>query len=954
VDEGLPHSTVRAIAQTPDGYVWFGTPEGVARFDGLQFDVYDSRLFAPLRGAGIYSLKATKDGTLIIGTRGRGVWRFRDNQLSRVASASIASGGGAIAEDRQGRLWLSLDAEGLARIEGSAVRTFTRAEGLPSNTVRALLAHADGTVWVGTNRGVARIDGDTLHANPLGATLEGASITALAADQRGRLWIATASQGLLMWNGERLTRPLAALLSGAREPVVTNLLEDRDQTLWIGTTEGVLRVRADRLERFTTKDGLSSNTVRSFFEDGEGGLWVGTDRGVNRFRAGVIRGFGARQGLSEEFARAVLEDRNGTTWVATSDGLFAFGKGAPRRYAVADGLIDNSVLSLAEDASGRLWVGTYGGGVHRRNGARFEPVGEAIRKAGEAVRAIAVGEGGAVWVGTFAGLFRLDANNARLIEKFDSSVGLPSEQINALHVQDNGRLWIGTREGLLMREADGRITRASAMGTDTNVLTLSPGAEGRLWVGTGNGVGLVHTASNPPLVAPPTSHRLLPTQSYFNVLEDGRGAAWICGNRGLLRMPLDWFLKPQDARSTGLTDDVFGRNDGMPTAQCNGATQPSAWRARDGRLWFATARGLAEVDPAASLPQSGAPPQVLIKSLTLNGAPFDADFTRDVVLPPGSQRLQIEFIGISLSAADKLRYEFRLVGHEDQWIDAKADTKAVFTNLPSGRYRFEARARFGSGAPGARLGSFELVQSPRLIETWWFRVLLGMGLIGAIGAALGARVRYLEHQRLVLSETVDARTAELRTEKQKLEAVNDERTRLLVQVADSARAFERLAKEDSLTGLANRRELDRILATEFARAARSSRPLAVALADVDHFKRINDDFSHAMGDAVLKRIADALKVGVRKIDCVGRYGGEEFLLVLPEADIDVAMQVCERLRQAVANGLGNGPDGAPLPKVTMSFGLAVIAQDASHERLIARADAKLYEAKNAGRNRVVA
>jgi diguanylate cyclase (GGDEF)-like protein len=949
VDEGLPHSTVRAIAQTPDGYLWFGTPDGLARFDGQSFDVHESPLFAPLRGVGIYALKVAGSGALYIAARGKGLWRYQGGTLARVAERHIESAGGAMAEDAQGRLWVSLDGDGVARLEGEAVRKFTAADGLPSGTVRALLARPDGEVLVGTNRGIAAIRGENVVANPAGRALDGVPVTALLAGKQGRVWIATASNGVFWWDGEVVSVPPVNAAARLRETAISQIIEDRDGTVWIGTTDGIVRWRSGQAERFTTREGLSSNTLRSFFEDSEGGIWAGTDAGVNRFRNGVVRVIGQHQGITEEFVRAVLEDRQGRIWVGTSDGLFQLGKSGAKRFGRGEGLIDNSVLSLAEDAAGTLWAGTYAGGLHRFSGRRFEALAGELRKTGERVRAIVSDGAGSLWVGTTAGLYRVDAASGHVRERTDPARGLASELVNALHMDEKGRLWVGTRDGLYVRQAGGAFRLVAAA---ENVLALSRGDEGRLWVGTERGIGVVDLAQEPPAFSPPAARSALPARSYFGVIEDGRGTAWTCGNRGLLRMPVAALVSPPPQKSGLELGELFGRNDGMPTAQCNGATQPSAWKTRDGRLLFATARGLAEIDPATRTATASAPPEVLIKALTLDGAPLPLNPLREIVLPPGSHRLQIEFIGISLSAPERVRYEFRLVGHEDNWIDAKADTKAVFANLPSGRYRFEVRARFSGGLPGERMTALELVQSPRLIETWWFRVLLAAGLIGAILAVISLRVRNLERQRLLLRETVEARTAELEGEKRKLETLNDERTRLLMQVADSARAFERLAKEDSLTGLANRRELDRLLAAEFARAARGGRPLSVALGDIDHFKRINDEFSHAVGDEVLKRVAELLKAGVRKIDYAGRYGGEEFLLVLPEAPLDVALQICERLRESVASAPDFAAEGGHRPAVTMSFGVASLGSDATHERLIARADAKLYEAKHGGRNRV--
>lgn len=953
VDEGLPHSTIRAIAQTPDGYMWFGTPEGVSRFDGMRFDAYDSPLFAPIRGAGIASLLATRDGALIIGTRGQGIWRYANEHLKRIAPKMLSTAGGAAIEASSGDIWISLDADGVARIRGDSVRTFTMTDGLPSNDIRALHLDDKGLVWVGTTRGLATIQDERIEL-PLSATnWASVPVEDIAARKAGGLWIATSNRGIAAY--DRGTLMPVALKTGLQEANITSLHVDRDDNVWVGSVEGVYRIAGNRIERATTAEGLSSNTVRALFEDSEGGVWVGTDRGVNRYRSGAIKAMGARQGLEEEFVRAVMEDRQGRTWVSTSDGLYMQKGGrAIRRFAREQGLVNNAVLSLAEDPNGTLWAGTYGGGLHRLSGERFVAVTPELQRAATTVRAIEPGRDRDLWVGTSTGLYLVDANSGRVQSHWDVSRGLPSAHVNALYMDKGRRLWIGTRGGLAMRDGGGNIHVVSQIGAGANVLSLSAGESQRLWVSTSRGLALVRLSQESYAVSPITDRTALPEQSFFSVLEDGLGSIWICANRGLIRASVDSLVKPAKLSPGDGIGIQLGRGDGMPTAQCNGATQPSGWKTKSGHLLFATARGLATVQPGDMQIAVARPPVPLIKSVYVNGLPIPSAKRAPLTLDAGSHRVQIEFIGISLSAPERLRYEYRLLGVDDNWVDAKSDTKAVFANLPSGTFRFEVRSHLGTGE-ASPVGTMEIIQEPRLVERWWFRVLMATALIGMIVAVIALRVRHLEAQKSLLHQTVEARTSELEAEKRKLQSISEEREQLLQQVAESARAYEKLAKEDALTGIANRRELDRVLASEFARAVRTGRPLSVVLADIDHFKRINDENSHAVGDSVLKHVAQSLKGACRKIDSVGRYGGEEFLLVLPETGLDEALQICERLRRSIAEEIPGDAfqKDKDLPQITMSLGVASLADDTTHERLIARADAKLYEAKYGGRNKVV-
>jgi diguanylate cyclase (GGDEF)-like protein len=183
----------------------------------------------------------------------------------------------------------------------------------------------------------------------------------------------------------------------------------------------------------------------------------------------------------------------------------------------------------------------------------------------------------------------------------------------------------------------------------------------------------------------------------------------------------------------------------------------------------------------------------------------------------------------------------------------------------------------------------------------------------------------------------------------RLEKLVEKRTEELRVQADE---FERQATHDKLTGLPNRRYADNYLQQQIDLAQRNDQMGALALADVDHFKRINDGYSHGIGDRVLQRVARILSEGCRKTDFVARYGGEEFLLYFPDTGADRAMQVCSQLRLAVQDA--DWSDVATGFGVTISFGLAEIRGDLRCRTILNEADTRLYRAKREGRNRVIA
>ena len=954
VDEGLPHSAVHSVAQTPDGYLWFATHEGAARFDGLAFTVFNQVNAPALRGSGVASLLVTKDGSLVLGLRDAGLARYAGGTFETILPKADFPAGAVtiLAEDAAGNLWAAVDAGGLVQIANNEARVFTVADGLPANIVTSAMAMSDGTFWIGTNSGLAVFHKGKFVRNPTGTWLDAASIAAMGEDHEKRIWFATNGQGIAVRDGTTIRR--YGREQGLASETLVRLKVDRNGGVWVGSLEGVYRLAGTVFERFATPDGFTNNNVRDIFEDSEGSIWIGTDSGVNRFRDARITTWGVRKGLTEEFARAVLEDHKGRIWVATSDGLFAVTVSGVRRYGRAQGLINSAVLSLAEDPNGTLWIGTNGGGLHRLVDEKIEPVATKFGISVVPVRAILAARDGSLWVGTSSGIFKASWKKDVPVMQLHMGSGLPSEHVSALLEDPHGRVWVGTRGGVAVFERSDAAVAAKLPGIDSSVLAINSDMDGRIWVSTGS--GLAYVQPGPPASGHQVRRLLasegVPAQNYFSALDDQLGHIWTCGNRGMIKISKSQLAELVAGKRQKLEPVFYGRSEGMATAQCNGASQPAGWRLLDGRLMFPTARGVAVADPAREAKTDLRAPPVHIKEVLVDAERANRGAGGNVEVPPGKHRVEISYVGLSLADPEKVRYRYQLSGFDPDWVDAGREAKAVYANVSPGKYEFRVLASREGGAWSERGASLTIEQQPRFYETTWFRGAFAVALITMVFAIFRGRVAQLHAQRKRLQQMVDERTHDLEQEKQKLESTNDEKARLLVQVADAANAYERLSKEDSLTGLGNRRELDRILAHEFERAVRNGRPLSVALADLDFFKKINDLFSHAVGDDVLRNVANILKVGCRSIDMVGRYGGEEFVLVLPEADLEVARQICERLRAAIESA--DWASKYPGLKVTMSFGLATLSNESSYERLLALADGRLYDAKSGGRNRVCA
>jgi diguanylate cyclase (GGDEF)-like protein len=399
-----------------------------------------------------------------------------------------------------------------------------------------------------------------------------------------------------------------------------------------------------------------------------------------------------------------------------------------------------------------------------------------------------------------------------------------------------------------------------------------------------------------------------------------------------------------------LSVDQFGEADGLASSQCNGGSGPAALRDQGGHIWVATARGAAVVDPSVLHSYRRQLPPVVIEQLLVDDRAYAPQ--GKLVLPAGTRKLEFHYAGLSFHMPRLLRYRHRLEGVDEGWIERGNQRFAQYTNLKPGRYRFFV----GASAPGLGQGwnpdstVMEIEIKPLLWQHAWFLPAIGL-LVGLLVFALYRwRLNQLRQRATLLEAVVEQRTHDLREHTGRLLVADEEKSRLLKQLQDKSEAFERQAREDSLTGLANRRSLDEQLAHAFDLAMQDQLPLSFALLDIDHFKRINDEYSHAAGDEALRAVAQILKYELEGRGTVARWGGEEFAVLFPNMPVDQARQCCEQLRRAVESL--DCSTFAPGCRMTLSGGVADRTGLVHHEKLVSRADALLYEAKRAGRNRI--
>lgn len=758
--DGLPQDSITGIVQTDDGYLWLGTLDGLARFDGVRFESFNLIQKAGVGGNVVTALVERPGGGLFIGTRD-GLVQYADGtftSLSRRDGPTDLSVR-ALFVDRAGTLWIATRWTGLKRLQNGSVTSFGPADGLLNQDVRTVAEDGRGTIWVGTAAGLNYIrDGKVLSAAFNGRAGAPPVVASLHVDRRGVVWAGTDDGLWAVAAGQ--PGPESGPVVVRRQPLpggeVRAFCEDAEGTLWAGLTSGLARLRDGTIE-ITRWGELSHHNVRSLATDREGSLWIGTDGGgLNRFRDASVVMMGAPPGQQLTSIMPVYRDANGAMWTgANCGGVTRWSASGTKTFTTRDGLPSDCIRSLAGEPDGTLWIGTIAG-LARLKGGRITRYTTADGLSNNRVMAIAVDRAGAVWLGTGgSGIDRLE--NGR-VTNYSTKNGLNHNDVRAVLVGRDGGVWIGTLGGGLHRWRNGTMesfTRADGL-SNNNVLALAEDPDGTLWIGT-NGGGL-NRFRNGVLTSFTTEHGLF-SDGVFQILDDGAGSLWMGCNRGVFRVSRQELEDVASGRRTSVSPASFSRAEGLKPAGAMGGTQPSGAIDAGGRLWFPTIEGVAVID-RRHVVRNSVPPPVHIERVAIDGQVVAGEGLASI--PPGSREVEIQFTALSYVAPAKVRFKYRLAGFSDAWVDIGTRRTAYFTNLKPGRYRFQVQASNNDGVWNRQGDALDFVLMPHFYETGPFFAVCGVcGLLLILGGYRW-RERRLRSRQRELSDQVDQAMAEIK------------------------------------------------------------------------------------------------------------------------------------------------------------------------------------------------
>lgn len=723
--QGLPQDTIRAITQTTDGFLWIGTDEGLARFDGYEFVAFGKGP-GGLPSNSVNVLAAGPDGSLWIGTSG-GLTRYTHGRFQTFTQKDGLPGNPItdLFVDRAGALWV-VAAGNLSRFDGSRFTNFLVGRDLPMRVVRGVWG--DGrTLYVAGTNSVTRLENGRFRGLFAPSVLAGDFPGKVLKDHEGNLWI-LGYRGLVRQAPDgRISR--FGSRQGLTDPFeLRDMTEDRDRNLWVATNSGLARLEGSRFRVFA--EGPTADGVRCLFEDRDGNLWVGSNRGLLRFRDEAFTVFGKDEGLPSDEPNVIYEDREGRVWAGFLDaGLRTLAPGNPFHVLPA-GPDKGRIYSIRESRTGALLVSTREGLKildHGRARAFVAPDSQGRKRVFDAME----DSSGRIWLALPNGLGQLRGNEFRIVIPAANPSMLEGAFVTLAEGRD-GSAWAGTIQGGLwhITPAGNRLyTTGDGLGSN-QIRSLYPDKDGTLWVGTfGGGLSAFRDGR---LLGFRQSDGLL-SDNITNIADDGN-ALWLSTTRGICRIPKQQLRDFAEGKRHRLDPVNYGLEDGLRSAQAPTDFGSGGGRHSDGSLWFATARGIALYKPEKPGPIAG-PLPIYIAELTADGAQFDASSHPRV--PPGRGRVEIRYAAIHLSAPERVRYSYKLEGLDSDWIPAGTGRVATYNSLGHGHYRFRIRAE----APGAPLSeaSYDLELLPQYYQTGWFRTLCV--LLGAFACWMAYQLR---------------------------------------------------------------------------------------------------------------------------------------------------------------------------------------------------------------------
>ena len=792
----MPQNGVRSITQTPDGYLWLTTLDGLVRFDGVKFTVFNKANSKGIISNRFWQAKAFEDGSIWAATEGGDLTIYRNGEFisypaDKIPEVQIIG----FEKDETGEVLINTAANFYYLRNGEFV--FAK-KSENDGTQKHFYLGQSGTRWEISLTEIRQIKDGQTQIYRLKGNFVYFFHGVVYEDRKGGLWTADLGKISYLHNGEITEYTEKDGIS----PDIGghSFWEEADGSIWFATGSfnfrgiGLVKIKDGKLSKFGLEQGLSNDRIFHRFKDREGTVWLATDHGLNRLRQQVLTPLSTKDGLVHNEAYPILKSRDGSIYIGTNGGLSRYKNGkftnsvfsAGREYGVS------SVQSLAEDAEGRLWIGSIGGLFVLKDG-KFENWTKKFETP-DTIYAIYTHKDGTVWFGTeHNGVWQY--KNEKIAPLFSTAEGLAGNDVKFIHEAKDGTFWIGTFGGLSYLK-DGKFTNYTTKeGLPSNfVRSIKEDDDGTLWVGTyDNGL----TRFKDGRFFNFNTENGLFNNGVFAIVEDASGNFWFSSNKGIFRASKQQLNDFADGKISNYDSIAYGKADGMLSTECNGGRQPSAITDDDGKIWFPTLEGIVIVDPKM-LETNVLPPPVEIENIEIDREKITFEKSQipnpksQIQLNPSQNYLDITYTALSLIKSDQIRFRYKLEGLDKDWIDAGTRRTVNYSYLPSGEYVFRVIAANTDGVWNTEGKSIKIIILAPFYETRWFWALVFL----AVAAIVYLLYRYRIAQFEKLNSAQEAFSRRL------IESQEAERKRIAQELHDGLGQNLLVIKNRALLGLA--------------------------------------------------------------------------------------------------------------------------------------------------------